>query len=159
LAGKVLKSITSGQRQVLVNHRRFQESYITEYLGDLWEINNSAFWKHVETMFKSPEGLLVGECNGHIEIMCRENMPKYVWMRLLKCLLAIEIKGRTGIGGSFTEMYSEIVLFQTTKATARKQRQLECRNWLQALRHEDRDAMLSFLRKAFNGKVPAWIRL
>ena len=158
LAGKILKSLTAAQRHLLVNRRRFQESYITAYLGDLWEIDKSAFWKHQETMFMSPEGLCVGECNGHIEIMCREDMPKYVWIRLLKCLLANDINGRIGLGGYFTETYSEIVLFQTKKASARKQRQLEFYSWFQTLDHKDRDAMLSFLRGTFNGKVPAWVR-
>jgi hypothetical protein len=158
LAAKVLKGLTATERHLLVNHRKFQESYITEYLGDLWEIDKAAFWKHLETMFLSPEGLVVGERNEHIEIMSREDMPKSVWLRLLKCLLAIDIKGTTGIGGYFTEMYSDIVQFQTTNARAREQRRPEFRSWFQALNHKDRDAVLSFLRKTFNGKVPAWVR-
>lgn len=158
LAAKILKSLTAAQRHLLVNHRKFQESYITEYLGDLWEIDKTAFWKHLETMFLSPEGLVVGESNEHIEIMSREDMPRSVWLRLLKCLLTIDIKRITGIGGYFTEMYSDIVRFQTTKAKAREQRRLEFRRWFQALSHEDRDTVLTFLRKTFNGKVPTWVR-
>ena len=65
-----------------------------------------------------------------------------------------ETKDVLKLGSSF----DEIVLFQTTKASARKQRQLEFRRWFQTLNHKNRDAMLSFLRTAFNNKIPAWVR-
>ncbi len=160
LAGKILRSLTSGERWGLVNFRRFQETYITEYLGDIWKFNRSAFWKHIETMFKSSEGLIIGECDEHVEIMCRENMPKYAWMSLLKRLLATHIYGPLGVveDGYYRELFTQIVLFQTTKAIAKKKRQLEFRTWFRTLKSKDRDALLLFLRLTFNNKVPGWVR-
>jgi hypothetical protein len=158
LATKIVRSLGALQRQILVNQRRFQEAYIAEYLGELWDVDRTAFWKHIETMFKSREGLIISDYEPHIEIMCREDMPRYVWLRLLKCLLATDLRGGTGKANFFGEFYADILVFQTTKAPERKQRQFEFQRWFQSLKHTDRDLLLNFLRKTFNNKVPAWVR-
>ena len=158
LAVKILRSLTSGERQRLVNVRRFQEAYIADYIGDLWGIDKTSFWKHLETMFKSPEGMIVSDCNDHLDVMSSENMPSYVWSAFLRCLLKIEIVGSTGIGGYFTESYSEILSFQTTQASERKQRREEFCSWFQTLTHKKRDLILTFLRNTFHNKVPVWVR-
>jgi len=158
LAIKIVRNLSAWERQRLVNIRRYQEAYIAEYLGELWNIDRTAFWRHIETMFKSREGLIISDYEPHIEIMCREDMPRYVWLRMLRCLLSRELRLKPGIKGFFGAFYVNIFAFQTTKASEHKQRRVEFQNWFQGLKHPDRDLVLNFLRKHFNNKVPAWVR-
>ena len=158
MAAQVVRSLGASEREWLVNKRRFQEAYIADYLGDLWYINKTAFWKHAATMFRSPEGMIVSDCNDHLEVMGTENMPTYVWHPFLKCLLQVEILGRTGLRGYFPESYTAILAFQTTNASEKEQRQLEFCKWFKDLPHNERDAVLTFLRRTFAGKIPAWLR-
>jgi hypothetical protein len=136
--------------------RMYQEAYIAEYIGELWDIDRTAFWRHVETMFKSREGLIISDYEPHIEIMCREEMPSYVWLKLLKCLLSTDL--RKANGGFQGEFYEKIVVFQTSKAAERNLRRLELQTWFRGLNNKDRDRVLNFLRRTFSNKVPSWVR-
>ncbi len=44
---KIVESMTDSEIFQKVNARRFQEDYIADYLEYLWEISETAFWKHV----------------------------------------------------------------------------------------------------------------
>jgi hypothetical protein len=153
MAVEVVKSLSPTERHVLINVRLYQESYIADYLSDLWKINRSAFWRGMETMFKSPEGLILGEVITYIELMSSKDMPRYVWMALLRCLLNVEING----SGIFAEFYHSIVVFQTMEASKMETRCREFNDWHNRLNDKDRNSVRSFLREAFNGEIPEWV--
>lgn len=66
-----------------VNVRRHQEDYIVEYLAYLWEISETAFWKHVTISLNVREGLLWGDDMQHFEKMCRLKIPDDVFKAVL----------------------------------------------------------------------------
>lgn len=78
VAKKIIDSMSNSEIYVKVNHRQFQADYIADYLEYLWEISESAFWKHVVISLDTEVGLLWSDNMYHFEKMCKTRIPKNV---------------------------------------------------------------------------------
>lgn len=157
VAHRLLRVLNSDDLEVIVNYRRFQHDYIGDYLKDLWELDEESFWEHIGKTFESPEGLLVYDHDAHIQVMCSYDMPQRVWMLLLSSILGayrgqlVERKADYAV-----DVLSEIVYFQTEKATKRQERREALSEWFKTLAGEDRELVLWFLGLAYKEGLPQW---
>jgi hypothetical protein len=78
VARKIIDSMDDSEIYVKVNHRRFQEDYIADYLEFLWEISEEAYWRHIIISFAPEVGVLWGSHMPHFEKMCRNRIPEDV---------------------------------------------------------------------------------
>jgi len=72
-----------------VNHRKFQEDYIADYIEYLWDVSEEAYWKHIKVSLYSDEGigLLWSSNMSHLEKMCDVEVPEDVFQAVLVFVL------------------------------------------------------------------------
>lgn len=115
VAQRIVAGFTARHLETIVNRRMFQEAYIVEYLGELWYIDQQAFWRHIAAMFTSKEGLLFGETFEHVEVMLSYPMPADVWQIMLSRLARVlETESFARVYEYETEILVAVVIAQTT---------------------------------------------
>lgn len=75
---KIVESMTDKEISTKVNNRRFQESYIADYIDYLWDISKPAFWKHVIISLNVNTGVLWGENMDYFGKICNNKIPSDV---------------------------------------------------------------------------------
>lgn len=80
---KIVESMSNTEIYTKVNNRKFQQDYIADYLMYLWEISESAFWKHIKSTLNIEIGLLWGTDMLHFEKMCDVKIPDDVLIAVL----------------------------------------------------------------------------
>ena len=78
VAKKIIDSMDDDEIYVKVNHRKFQEDYIVDYLNYLWEINEEAFWRQLIISLDPEVGVVWGSYMPHFEKMCKNRIPEEV---------------------------------------------------------------------------------
>ena len=175
-AKELIESLDEDDVFLNVNVRKFQQSYICDYLEDLWHISPEAFWQHIKISLLYPEGTLISDNNFHLEIMCNEEMPIDVWITVLETLLFADHEA--------LEMTTfEVIRAQTTTSKNRKQMQQELIAWINnidgkskahlektwdkmeeyydfeipPLNHVTKTYVSGILRKVFYNAIPEWL--
>jgi len=92
-ARKIVESMTDMEIGQKVNIRQHQEDYIADYLEYLWEISESAYWRHLKSTIDTKFGLLWGGDVPHFVKLCNKEIPNDVWEAVLDFALNVEIKG------------------------------------------------------------------
>jgi len=166
-----------------VNIRTSQESYICDYLIDLWDISQESFWQQIRISLRHPHGIPAGESDYHFEIMLKEELPDYVWIALLEALLFVDRDMLNLEMGMF-----EIIRTHTTTIGDKEHKRILLISWLNEidksnkehtdelldeiddqlgwdLEHSDklmnrdhRNYIIELLKEAFNGEVPSWLK-
>lgn len=90
-AQALVESLNYGEVDYNVNSRKFQESYICDYLEYLWEISPKAFWQHVKISLLHPDGIVISDNNFHIDKLERGNVPHDIWITVLESIILIPI--------------------------------------------------------------------
>lgn len=91
-AKEIVESMTDSEIYRKVNNRQFQEDYISDYLEYLWEISESAYWKHVIISLDLKVGILWGDHMSHFEKLCNHKIPDNVLKAVLDFALEIDVK-------------------------------------------------------------------
>lgn len=88
-AKRIVDSMSEGEIFQKVNHRKFQEDYIADYIEYLWDVSEEAYWKHIKVSLCSSEdiGLLWSDNMSHLEKMCNVEIPKDVFQAVLAFVL------------------------------------------------------------------------
>lgn len=92
VAKTIVESMTDNEIYRKVNNRQFQEDYIADYLEYLWEISETAYWKHVKNTLDLEHGILWGDHMSHFEKMCQNKIPDDVLKAVLDFALSVEVK-------------------------------------------------------------------
>jgi len=87
VAKKIIDSMDDSEIYVKVNHRRFQEDYIADYLNYLWEISEEAFWRQLIISLDPEVGVLWGGDMQHFGKMCRNRIPEDVLEAIILLLI------------------------------------------------------------------------
>jgi hypothetical protein len=87
-ACRLLETLDDDDVALNVNRRRFQESYICDYLAYLWRVSPNSFWRHIGIALTHPTGILVSDNDTHLEIMASQEMPVEVLKNLLDAVVA-----------------------------------------------------------------------
>ncbi|WP_291286939.1 hypothetical protein [Flavobacterium sp.] len=87
VARRIIDTMDDSEIYVKVNHRRFQEDYIAEYLNYLWDISKEAFWRHTIVSLDPEVGILWGGDMPHFEKMCKNPIPKEVLEAVIHFLI------------------------------------------------------------------------
>lgn len=88
-AKTIVDSMSENEIFHKVNHRRFQQDYIADYIEYLWDISEEAYWKHIKVSLYSDEeiGLLWSDNMSYLEKMCDVEIPKDVFQAVLVFVL------------------------------------------------------------------------
>lgn len=76
---KIVELMTDAEIYSKVNNRKFQEDYIADYLEYLWEISESAYWKHIISSLDVHVGILWGDHMSHFEKLCQNELTDEVF--------------------------------------------------------------------------------
>ncbi|PKQ82987.1 hypothetical protein AOX56_00240 [Aeromonas sobria] len=74
-AKKLVESMSVVEIDRKVNIRRHQEDYIADYIEYLWEVSETAYWKHIIVSLRDDVGLLWSDNMSHVERMCNNEIP------------------------------------------------------------------------------------
>lgn len=149
----VLEYLDENSRQIIVNHRKFQEDYIGDYLSYIWTISEGAFWDHMVTMFDNHEdGILLSDLMEHIEILENNDMPIEVWHSMLRSIFW----AHGGVGMEIEFLHKAFV-YQTTASENVNAKIEETIKWVSELSLEERGKAYEFIGRAFGGRLPDWI--
>ena len=88
----IVESMSDKEIYRKVNNRQFQEDYIADYLEYLWEISETAYWKHVKSTLNLEHGILWGGDMLYFEKMCKYAIPDDVLKAVLNFAIAVEVK-------------------------------------------------------------------
>ncbi len=77
-AKRIVESMTNSEIIHKVNIRTHQEDYIGDYIEYLWEISESAYWRHVIITLDTNVGILWYDIMDHFRRMCNYKIPKEV---------------------------------------------------------------------------------
>jgi hypothetical protein len=91
-AKKIVDSMTFDEIYSKVNLRNRQQDYIAEYLDFLWEISESAYWKHLIITLDLKIGFLWADDMLHFEKLCNTKIPEDVLEAVLDFAIGVEIK-------------------------------------------------------------------
>ena len=156
---KLLRSLKSEDVWKIVNHRTFQEAYIGEYLDYLWELDEELFWEHVGITFESTEGMIVSDDGNDFEVMCSNEMPNNIWIKLLNLLL-IGYKKEIGnhcYGHYELECLREIIRFQTEKTIGYIEKRVALREWFSFIPEDgNKESVLWFFNYVYSNGLPQW---
>ena len=83
-AKKIVESMTDREIYQKVNIRRHQEDYIADYLEYLWEISETAYWRHLKSTLDVTVGILWGADMPHFRKLCTCEIPDDVWQAVLE---------------------------------------------------------------------------
>lgn len=142
----------------IVNHRRFQEDYIGDYLAHLWTLDENFYWEHLGKTFESPDGLLIYDSDDHIRTMESHAIPMKVWRQLLDSLLvahADELFARKY--GYPLERIMSVITFQSEQPADSDEKRAALLSIYDALGSDERSAFTDFLSATFGGELPSWI--
>ena len=183
VAKKFLESLDKNDVYGTVNIRRFQESYICDYLIDLWDISQESFWQQIRISLRHPHGIPIGESDYHFEIMLKEELPDYVWIALLEALLFVD---RDMLNQEMGML--EIIRTHTTTIADKEHKRILLISWLNEIdksnkehidelldeindqfggdleqlddfkKRDHRNYIVELLKEAFNGEVPSWLK-
>lgn len=154
---KLLRCLTPEDFEIIVNYRRFQEDYIGDYLGELWEIDKISFWEHIGKMFESEEGLLVYDLDAHIQVMCSNDMLTDVWIKLLNSLLVAHHEELADQAWHYPlETLKDIIYFQIEVANGRDATKNTFMEWYARLPDQDRQLIDGFIEFIYKGDLPKW---
>ena len=160
IAKELLESLEEDEIDASVNWRTYQQDYISEFLNDIWSISEKAFWEHIRILFKSEEGLVVGETEAYIEKLCSQTMPVEVWRGFLWLILQWDRTLETKELGKYClEVYGRIVRFQIKHAEDKNAKSKEFTEWFNSLDAEEMQRVRRTLRKAFKGRSAQWLRM
>lgn len=157
VAHNLLKLLDKDDLEIIVNHRKFQQDYIGDYLSYLWNLDEDSFWKHLGKTFESEEGLLIYDNNVHIEIMCAYDMPQEAWLQLLDSLLNAHRSELQHQDMNYPlECFPEIVHFQTMTSCDFEAKRLALIAWFNALGTGDKVLARWFLDQTYGDTLPVW---
>ncbi len=94
---KFVESMNNSEIYQKVNVRKFQQDYIADYLEYLWEISETAFWRHVIITLDLREGFLWSDNMFHFEKMCNVKIPKDVLTAVLDFAIECDEKSKYDI--------------------------------------------------------------
>jgi hypothetical protein len=151
LAHDVLEEMTEADIERTVNVRPTWHDYCAEFLGELWWMNIDAFWRHAEVAFRHPEeGMVVGDTDDHWDALKSAPMPQYVWKACLESILATSLV--------LPELLEETVVAQLDWGGEHGESMRdELVAWVRSLTNERKQRALAFLKRAFEGTLPAWL--
>jgi len=152
-AKRLVEAFDDSEVECNVNSRRYQESYICDYLEELWGISEKSFWQHVKVSWRHPEGTLISDNNFHIDIMKSEHIPDDVWMEILNSLTSGESDWL------FFDFWHDIIVNQTTCLKWKVLRRKQMIKWLTDLDGQDKRLASKRLREIFSNKPPDWLSL
>ncbi|WP_448130501.1 hypothetical protein [Stenotrophomonas rhizophila] len=157
VARALLALLTPDCLEVIVNHRRFQEDYIGDYLAYLSELDEAIYWEHLGKTFESPDGLLIYDDDANVVSMETMKMPSRTWAQLLNSLFeAYADEVRSQSYGYPLERFPAIIRFQTEAgedATAKREALISL---ALSLGLDDRVALSRLVSTAYDGVVPQW---
>lgn len=91
-AKQIVESMTAHEIYGKVNNRKMQADYICDYLTYLWEISETAFWKHVIITLDLQKGILWSDYMIHIKKMCNTKISDDVLKAVLDFAIGVEVK-------------------------------------------------------------------
>lgn len=159
VAKALLAALQPEDLEEIVNHRRFQEDYIGDYLAYLSTLDEAIYWEHLGKTFESSEGLLIYDDDAHICKMELSDMPVKAWLQLLESLFeayADEIRARKY--GFPLERFPTIISYQTGSAHNIEKKRAALVALFNKLDHGDQAALIDFLVQAFEGGLPIWFQ-
>jgi len=158
VAKALLASLSQEDLQEIVNHRRFQEDYIGDYLAYLSELDEAIYWAHLGKTFESPEGLLIYDDDAHIISMETRDMPLATWGRLLHSLFdAYAGEMRSRVYDFPLERFPKIIRFQTNGGRDSDAKRAALNSLSSSLGQEDRAALRHLVVMGFEGVAPEWL--
>lgn len=176
-AQALLESLHDDEIARVVNMRSSQQSYICDYLEDVWHFSPEAFWNHVRIALKCCDGLVLGENDFHLNVLCKEPLPSSVWKATLDTLLFVD-------GDDLDYATFEIIRAQTSGGPDEERMRRELLDWIQEVgssleEYTERldnefeelhgdwadsedpfrsfDQVVQLLRKAFKDTTPTWL--
>lgn len=129
-AKKIVESMTRSEIYSKVNNRRFQEDYIADYLEFLWEISESAYWKHIIITLDASVGTLWSDNMSHFEKMCSLKVPDDVFNAVLNFAFKYNKKFREDLDAIGCVLKAQIDKFG---------RMNEIKKYIQSLTVEEQD--------------------
>ncbi|MCE9610617.1 MAG: hypothetical protein K8R23_10525 [Chthoniobacter sp.] len=136
---QLLRGIDESGLEIVVNHRRFQEDYIGDYLKYVSEIDLKSYWAHIEAMFKSPEGILIYDGTSHVEMMTSHDMPERVWLALLASVInAHRNLLRSGKEWFELTLLKQIINYQINCSAGKTRKRELLETWISSLSEPDR---------------------
>ncbi len=104
---KDVESMNEDEILYKVNMRKYQQSYISDYLEYLWEISPKAFWAHINVMFSDETELLISDNMTFASILCNEMAPKESLKAIVK--YAINANELDSLDSLSLDILSEII--------------------------------------------------
>jgi hypothetical protein len=86
----IVESMTDEEIDGKVNARLHQQDYIVDYIEFLWEISETAFWRHVAISLDVESGILWGDHMPHLEKMCEVSIPNNVLKAVIDLVVRCE---------------------------------------------------------------------
>jgi hypothetical protein len=142
-AKQIVESMTDFEIYQKVNNRRHQEDYIDCYITYLWDISETAFWRHVKISIDDHHGILWGDDMSNFERMCNVKLPKDV----LIAFLGFAIKGKKKSPQDIEAVGCVI------KAQVKKfERYLEVKEYISLLKESEQASANKLVNTMINGK-------
>lgn len=166
---RVLEALRPEQMFSLVNYRRRQEDYIGDYLTYVWKASPDAFWRHIEQMLMSEDGLLMCDRTDIDDVLTSEDMPIAVWMTFLQFIPSVykEIlttgtpqrykeEGGPQLAGYQVEQLVKVMSYQLLESESMAAKQVVFCLWLSNLAEAPRSTVEFLLPKLFPEGLPKW---
>lgn len=157
VARALLKTLGPDDLEIIVNHRRFQNDYIGDYLVYLSQLDQDIYWEHLGKTFESDEGLLIYDDSAHIDAMVYGDMPMKAWMQLLDSLSRVHFDELANKKYGYPlQCFPDILHFQTDSAMDCIAKQDAFIVWFKSPDGLQEEAKLHFLLEAYSGIIPKW---
>jgi hypothetical protein len=96
-AKQIVESMNDLEINRKVNNRNKQEDYIADYLGFLWEISETAFWRHVKMTLSVKHGMLWADHWPHIDKMRSMQIPDEIFYTVMDFAINCDEKRKDDI--------------------------------------------------------------
>ncbi|MNQ64600.1 hypothetical protein D3C85_790300 [compost metagenome] len=157
IAKEVLSLLRPEDIDRIVNERERQHDYIGDYLVYISDLDEDIYWAHLTASFDSPEGLLIYDDDANVESMQYLEIPFTLWQKLLGSLFSVYRAEMESGDYNFPLLrFPEIVRFQTTRTDDKDEKRTALTALANSLEGEQVRALMTFLNKAFDGKIPDW---
>lgn len=151
-ARDLLGSLSDDDVASSVNHRTYQEAYISDFMEFLWETNPPAFWRHVQSALLHPDGMVIGDTDGPLGIMATESLPLAVFTTLLA---GFEVAKDPYL----REQYAGIIAAQLRRADASAEALRAYRDWIRGLRGDSaRNCAADLAGVASHDELAHWMQ-
>lgn len=96
-AKQIVEDMDDLEISAKVNNRAMQDDYIADYLKFLWEISESAFWRHVKMTLNIKHGTLWADHLPHIDKMRSMRIPDEIFYAVMDFAINCDEKSEDDI--------------------------------------------------------------